>query len=131
MRETAHIHFPIDDNVVVNNLDGFSEFVADRRLYLHPSDPLSQYLKDIWHSSAQNNKISIFSSLTVYSLLRSYYIPRDEFTGDWIDKLLSSSNLEVLGEYIDVTSFVEVVRQRQMKLFNPFAWKRRVSESED
>lgn len=130
VRDTTHINFPVGDNIVVNNLDGFSEFIADRQLYLHPADPLSQYLRKIWLSSDLNSKISIFSCLAVYNLLRTYYIPRDEFSSDWIDKLLANNNLDVLIEYIDVTSFVEVVRQRQMKVFNPFAWKKRVSESD-
>ncbi|WP_095125922.1 ATP-binding protein [Pseudomonas sp. Irchel s3a12] len=129
-RDPAYIHLAVSDNVVVHNLDGFSEFIADRKLFLHPSDPLSKYIREIWESASPNNKISVFSILTVYSLLRGYYIPRDEFTGDWIERLLSTSNLESLSEYIDRPSFVEVIRKREVKIFNPFAWKRRVTEEE-
>ena len=114
----------------MHNLDTFSEFIADRKLYLHPSDPLSKYIRDIWDSSSPDSKIRVFAVLTVYSLLRSYYIPTEDFTGDWIERLLSNSNLESLSQYIDTPSFVEVVRKREIRIFNPFAWKRRVAEEE-
>ncbi|WP_148050749.1 ATP-binding protein [Pseudomonas moraviensis] len=129
-RDGARIHLAISDNIGVHNLDDFSEFVADRKLFLHPSDPLSKYIRDIWDSPSPSSKISVFSILTVYSLLRSYYIPNDEFTGDWIERLLSNSSLESLSQYIDTPSFVEVIRTREIRIFNPFAWKRRVAEEE-
>ena len=131
MRDAVSIMFPVDENIIVTNLDGFSEFIADRQLYLHPSDPLVKFLQNIWHSSTPNKNVSLFAYLTAFSLIRSYYVPREDFSGDWLDKVLTSNNLESLAEFIDFTSFVEVIRQRKSKLFNPFAWKRRGSGSDD
>ncbi|PRA14636.1 MULTISPECIES: HD domain-containing protein [Pseudomonas] len=131
LRDSQSVMFSVSDEVKVSNLDEFSEFIADRQLYLHPLDPLALFLKDIWQSTAPNKSTSLFAYLTIFTLLRSHYVPREEFSGDWLEKLLSNNGFESLREYMDIPSFVEVVRQRRTKLFNPFAWKRRGPNSED
>lgn len=130
-RESNTMMFSTSDNINVSNLDEFSDFIADRQMYLHPLDPLAQYFRKVWESSDQNKNMSLFAYLTIFGFMRSYYVPREEFSSEWLERLISNNNLESLNEHIDVAPFIDAIRKRKTKTFNPFAWKRRGANPEE
>lgn len=130
-RELSSVMIPMDDSIKVKNLDEFSEFIADRQIYLHPKDPLSVYLREIWALEDANKFISLYAAISIYKVIRNYYAPKGGISKEVFDRLISNQNLEVFLKYIDVSEYLGVIRQMKTKVFNPFAWKRRDSNTDE
>jgi molecular chaperone HtpG len=128
-REPQSVKFAVGDDIEIRNLDGFTDFVADRQMYMNPADPVALFLKQLWHSEAPNRSRSIYAYLSLIALFRNYYVNSEDITAEWVEKLMSNNELESLHGDVDIKLFIEVARQRKSRIFDPFAWRRRDNDS--
>lgn len=131
MNDSISILFHIGNDVEVKNLDDYSEFIADKQLYLNPEVPLSIYLKKIWLTQDKNKEIQIFSAITIYKIIRQFQIQSENISNETLNRILSSQGIESLLEHIDTTEYLDIINQTNTRQFNPFAWKRRGLDAQE
>lgn len=119
------------DNVEVLNLDGYSAVISDKHNFLHPDDPASKFLKDIWLSKKPDYERIALSYLSVFDMMRAYGLKKDQYTVELIERMIINNSLEFAEEFIDLNRVMEIAALSAQKVFNPFAWRRRGASDEN
>lgn len=113
------------DEIEIENLNEYSEVLADKHVFLHPDDRLSQFIKDTWLQKAPEREKIVLSYLYVLEQLRGYGIGKEKINADIIERVIMNNGHEFIEEYIDIPLLVEAISFSKFKNFNPFAWRRR------
>ncbi|MCK9769757.1 HD domain-containing protein [Pseudomonas syringae] len=119
------------DEVTVLNLDGYSAVISEKHNFLHPDDPASVFLKDIWLSKKTDYEKIVLSHLSIFDLMTTYGFRKDQYTVELIERIIINNSLEFAEEYIDLNRIVEIATLSAQKVFNPFAWRRRGASDEN
>ncbi|MDX7798087.1 ATP-binding protein [Aeromonas caviae] len=122
--------FSIEDIDVVN-LDGYSAVISDRHNFLHPDDPVTEFLRKIWLSQQPDFERIVLSYLCIFELMRSYGLRKEQYTVELVEKIIMNSDYEFIEAFVDLNRIVEIATLSADKIFNPFAWKRRAPSDEN
>lgn len=121
--------FSVGD-VSVIGLGAAAGLVVNRQCYLNPSDTISIFMKEIWLSSGPDRLESVCAYLLLLEMVRNYGIPADSLTAEYLDRVITGSELESFRRYINLPGFIGVAKGSKLRFFDPFAWRRRGSEED-
>lgn len=122
--------FSVED-VIVRNLEGYSAVISDRHTFLHPDDPATTFLREIWLTKAPDYERIVLSYISIFEMMRSYGLRSEQYTVELVERIIINSGYEFMDEFVDVNRIVETATLSADKVFNPFAWKRRGPSDED
>jgi len=119
------IYIPVGDVSLGGFVDEGSFFLRGEK-YLLPGTPLASLLSAIYMSTDEHRLRKLSSMMLILELIRAQNWGWDIMNEELMARALDTFSNIGLPQYVDRGDFLGAIRSTSSKVFNPFAWDKRV-----